>query len=168
MDNKKWFATVMIPNLAMALGGIFFAVLCLGALGWLMHWEPLIQNAKYIVGGIFGILTCVIPIIILKSGRCLMLRFLRQRSIIQLVVAEIIIWCFTLLEIKRDESHAMTYMYDSSVWDYIIGFVTPLCALLATLSCIAGIIVGGFTFISIIFQRSPKPLWDDTTPRKRN
>lgn len=166
MNNKKWVTTVMLPNIAMALGGTFFALLCIGALGWLMHWEPPMQNVRYIVGGILGILICTIPIIIFKSGRCMLLCFFTRKETIKFVIAEIIIWCFALLEINK--SHAMTYMYDKSIWDYILGFVTPLCALLATLSCIAGIIVGGFTFISFIFQRSPKPLWDDTTPRKRN
>lgn len=96
----------------------------------------------------------------------MLLCFFTRKETIKFVIAEIIIWCFALLEINK--SHAMTYMYDKSIWDYILGFVTPLCALLATLSCIAGIIVGVFTFIVFIFQRSPQTLWNDTTPRKRN
>lgn len=166
MDNKKWFTSVMIPNIAMAMIGVFFTILCYGALGWLMHWEPSAQNIRYIIAGAVGIAVSLLPIVLQVSGRQLLARFFQQKGIIQIIIIEIILWFFALL--KRDEPHAMTYMYDKSMWDYAMGVVTSLCALLATLSCVAGIFVGGFTFVSFIFQRTPKQLWNDTTRRKRN
>lgn len=166
MDNRHWVYTALIPNIALALIGVFFAVFCLGLLGWTLHWEPTYRPYKNMAGGLIGLLACSIPWIVNRQGRAELRGFITSNAFIKIGITEIILWIFTLLE--RNESHRMTYMDDTSLMEYAIRILEPLCSLLFILSCVIGIGVGIITFIIFISQKEPEQFWNDKTTRKRN
>lgn len=166
MDNCKWTLKILIPNIAMALIGVSFSLMCYGLLGWTLHWEPMYQPYKNMAGGLIGVLFCCIPWITNRQGRAELRKFITSKAFVRIVIVETLLWIFTLLE--RNEPHLMTYMYDTSFIEYAKRTLEPLCSLLFMLSCVAGIGVGAITFIIFMLQKVPKQLWDDKTPRKRN
>lgn len=165
-ESKHWVLRVMIPNIAIALFGVFLAVLCYGLMGWISSWENQSQIVRYIVGGCVGMGICIIPFIVYKPGRQLLSRFIQKKAVLWILAIEAVVWIFAIIE--KNDTHEMTFMFDRSFSDYIFDMLKSGCAVMSVLSCIVGILLGTFTFITFIFQRNPQQLWDDTTPTKRD
>lgn len=153
---KIWWCQVIIPNLAIAVGGIFLAVLCWGAMGWISSWDNQEQVYKYLIGGASGIAVCLIPFLCVKNGRKFLMGILKSMFKFLLILS--IIWGLALMEHYE-------YKPDHDLMGYFLSMFMALSAFLSVLSCCVGILAGIIIFIIFIFQKEPDTLWeyDSTT-----